>query len=66
MKNIIYKTMTYKEIREINLQCVQLKSKLMELGLFQTAHAMDEVTKKIGWETAEVIDGNHPVKLNVD
>lgn len=64
MNNTIYKTLSYEQIRQINLECVILKSRLMELGLFQTFREMDKVTKKIGWETSEIIEGKHPVKLD--
>lgn len=60
------KTLTYEQIRQINLECVQLKSKLMDMGLYRTLQKMDEVTKEIGWETAEVIEGKHPTKLATD
>ena len=63
---MIMNTLTYEQIRKINLECVQLKSKLFELGLFRTAHEMDKVTKEIGWETADVIEGKHPTKLSSD
>lgn len=61
----IYKTMTHDQIKAINLKCVQLKAELMTLGLFETARKMDEVTRKVGWETAAIIEGKHPVKLDV-
>ena len=37
------------------LRAVKLKEELFRIGLYQTAHRMDEVTKSIGWEVAERI-----------
>jgi hypothetical protein len=56
-------TITYQEIRELINRANQLKHDLMKAGLFQTYHAMDEVTKAIGWEASEIMAGKHPTKL---
>lgn len=57
------KSITYNEIREITSEVVNLQNKLITHGLFQTYHEMHEVTKRIGWEIAEIIEGKHPIKI---
>ena len=40
-----------------------LKNEFIAAGLYKTYHAMDGVTKAIGWEIAEIIEGKHVTKL---
>ena len=40
--------------RELVLGCVALKNQLFRHELYKTGHKMDEVTKQIGWEIAEL------------
>ena len=42
------------EIHPLALECVQLKHKLGEAGLFKTMQKMEEVVTQVGWEIAEI------------
>lgn len=53
----------YKDVQRLIFQATQLKNELMKLGLVKTYHVMDTVTKQIGWEAAEIIEGEHPVAV---
>lgn len=44
------------QIRALIQEAVILKEKFMRAGMYKTYHAMDEVTKKMGWELAEIIE----------
>ena len=43
-----------KKHRELVLECIALKERLFRHELYKTGHKMDEVTKQIGWEIAEL------------
>jgi len=53
----------YKEVNELILASIALKHAFMKAGLVKTYHKMDEVTKQIGYEAAEIIDNKHVTKL---
>lgn len=56
----------WKEIHELINRANQFKNDLMSAGLLRTFHKMDEVTKEIGWEVSDIMDDNHPAKLEVE
>jgi hypothetical protein len=53
----------YKEINELILMATALKHAFMRAGLLKTYHEMDKVTKQIGYEASEIIEGKHLTKL---
>jgi hypothetical protein len=53
----------YKKIYELINRATTLKHDLMEAGMIKTFHAMDEVTKQIGYEAGEILEDKHPTKL---
>lgn len=50
----------YKDINELIKRANDLKMDLMKAGLIKTYHVMDTVTKQIGWEAADIMEGKHP------
>jgi hypothetical protein len=57
------KTITYDKTRELTSRILTLQNDLMKAGLVLTFHKMHEVTKQVGWEIAEIIEGKHHLKL---
>lgn len=57
------KTITYQTMQELALELALLQNNLMEAGMLKTFHAIQGATKQIGWEMAEIIEGNHVTKL---
>jgi len=53
----------YKDIQDCIHAANKLKMKFMDAGLLRTFHKMDEVTKEIGWEASEILQGKHSTKL---
>jgi hypothetical protein len=56
-------TITHEKTRELILKCVNLQQELMREGLFETYHKMHDVTRAVGWEVAQVLEGKHVTKL---
>jgi hypothetical protein len=46
---------TYEQ-RSLAVEVVTMKERLTRTGLYKTAAAMEEVTKRIGWEICDVAD----------
>lgn len=57
------KKISCEEIREVTQEIVELKNKLIRLGLIKTFRIMDEASKQIGWECEEIITNKHITKL---
>lgn len=53
----------YVQINSLIYRATKLKHDLMQAGLLRTFQKMDEVTKCIGWEAAEILEDKHPTKL---
>lgn len=53
----------YKDIQRCILLANSLKVELMKAGLVKTFRKMDAVTKEIGWEAYEILQGKHTTKL---
>ena len=45
------------EIRQVICELVVIKAKLMRVGLIRTSHKVDEATKIVGYEWADLITG---------
>ena len=41
-------------------EIVDLKARCMRAGLIKTAHALEPATQAIGWEMAEILQGERP------
>ena len=52
----------YKVVREVSMQMVETQRRLHDVGLHATAAAVNEASKKLGWEAAEKIEGNGKAK----
>ncbi len=55
------KKISYQNLRDLALSLSITKNTLLTLGLIKTYHALDSATKEIGWEMAEIMEGNHPL-----
>ena len=53
----------HKTIHDLILRMTNLHNDLMKAGLIKTYHAMHEAVKQVGYEAAEIMDGDHPTKL---
>ena len=55
-----------RRVDNIAVRMVGMKDELARLGLYATMHALDEATRKLGYEIAEVLqkgsDGGHEAK----
>ena len=55
------KKITHQKFDELAYSLSSIKNTLLTLGLMKTYFALDEATKAIGWEVAEIIEGIHPM-----
>ena len=51
------------ELEDVINACNVLKYRLGQVGLWRTFQKMDLVTKEVGWEMAEILQGKHTTKL---
>ena len=56
-------TPTYQELSDVINACNVLKYRLGQVGLWRTFKKMDLVTKEVGWEMADIIQGKHTTKI---
>jgi len=50
------------EIRDFIVDLVVLKGKALDLELYRTFHILDDVTKAVGWEFAELLEKEKEIK----
>lgn len=46
---------TEQELKDLCRDVMVLKNKLASAGLWESVHAAEEVTKKVGWEVAAIL-----------
>ncbi len=52
---------TKNQLTDVAFEIQVLKEKLIKLGLLKTYKSMDETTKILGWECAEILSNEHPL-----
>jgi hypothetical protein len=45
------------QIDDFIRRLVRMKEEAFRLGIYQTGHTLDEATRKVGWELAEILTG---------
>ena len=54
---------TYQGLSDVINACNVLKYRLGQVGLWRTFQKMDLVTKEVGWEMADIIQGKYTTKI---
>lgn len=52
-----------KRMQELATELSCLRLAFLNEGMYITSHAMHDVVREMGWEMADIINGNHPTKL---
>jgi len=56
-------SVTLQDLKDFAAEIVMLKAKAGQIGLWRTMHSLEEGVTEVGYEIADIIEGNHPTKI---